>query len=176
MSNQRPTRPDKSIHDSEPMAPKNSSPLNSVLSTPTGKYDALFGGDMNAARDRLRDWETSLRQAVKSSIHDGNDKAFSSMLEEWFRAREAIEKMSDAAWTWARWQFPQVSPLTRHNTEEWIKANPWFDIRGEDDVSRRVLEIDDQLVRDGFDPEQQAYWAELDSRLETVLPGKRWKQ
>jgi hypothetical protein len=152
------------------------SPLHTAVTTPRGKYDALFGGEMNSARDRLREYERALRKAVGDAVRDDNDEAFGNLMEEWFWIREAIEKMADAAGTWARWQFPQMSPLARHNAEKWIAANPWYDPRGEDEDSKRVLEIDRQLAQEGIDPEQQAYWQELDLRVKATFPGTRWRQ
>jgi hypothetical protein len=42
--------------------------------------------------------------------------------------------------------------------------NPWFDPQGGDERSKRVLQIDQNLTNEGYNPLSLEYWRELDKR------------
>ena len=46
----------------------------------------------------------------------------------------------------------------------------WWDPRGGDRDSQRVLSIDRSLVQEGYDPVSKDYWDELRSRIKEALP------
>jgi len=62
-------------------------------------------------------------------------------------------------------QQPQVDPRVVSYADQWIKANPWYDVNGRDEDSRITKAIDDGLVREGYNPADQDYWLELTKRV-----------
>lgn len=59
----------------------------------------------------------------------------------------------------------QVDPRVVSYADQWIKANPWYDVNGRDEDSRITKAIDDGLVREGYNPADQDYWLELTKRV-----------
>lgn len=69
-------------------------------------------------------------------------------------------------------QQGQQQPSHQRLAEDWVKLNPWFDPQGGDEKSRRVLEIDQKLTRDGYNPNSLEYWHELDKQVGKELKVK----
>jgi hypothetical protein len=51
-----------------------------------------------------------------------------------------------------------------------MERNKWYDPNGGDADSRRALEIDRELAREGWVPTTPQYWEELESRVKKNLP------
>jgi hypothetical protein len=60
---------------------------------------------------------------------------------------------------------PTVDPRVTNLAQEWIKANPWYDPQGRDEDSAITKAIDNQLVREGYDPASYEYWTALTERV-----------
>jgi hypothetical protein len=54
--------------------------------------------------------------------------------------------------------------------QRFFAQNDWFDPAGRDEDSKTAKEIDDEVNRDGFDPNTKEYWDELKSRLKEEIP------
>lgn len=67
---------------------------------------------------------------------------------------------------------PEMDNTTLQFAKEFVKENTWYDPQGRDEDSAVVLAIDQTLVRDGFQPNTQEYWAELRKRAARRLPEK----
>ena len=67
---------------------------------------------------------------------------------------------------------PEMDNTTLQFAKEFVKENAWYDPQGRDEDSAVVLAIDQTLVRDGFQPNTEAYWAELRKRAARRLPEK----
>jgi len=65
-----------------------------------------------------------------------------------------------------------MDDITLHYAKEFVKENSWYDPQGRDEESAVVLAIDQTLVRDGFKPNTEEYWAELRKRAARRLPEK----
>jgi hypothetical protein len=70
---------------------------------------------------------------------------------------------------------PQVTQgdLAARLAQDWIKMNPWYDPQSNDERSKKVLEIDQSLADEGYNPNSLEYWRELDRRVETQLTTKK---
>lgn len=64
----------------------------------------------------------------------------------------------------------QMDDVTLHYAREFVKENAWYDPQGRDEDSAVVLAIDQTLVREGFAPNSEEYWAELRKRAARKLP------
>ena len=69
-------------------------------------------------------------------------------------------------------QAPQIDDMTLHYANEFLADNKWYDPQGRDEDSAIVLAIDQGLARDGFNPQTEEYWIELERRAARRLPEK----
>jgi hypothetical protein len=60
---------------------------------------------------------------------------------------------------------PTVDPRVTNLAKDWIAANPWYDPQGRDEDSAITKAIDNQLVREGYDPASYEYWTALTQRV-----------
>ncbi len=67
-------------------------------------------------------------------------------------------------------QEEQLDPKVVVHAKKFISKNEWYDPQGRDQDSAVVLAIDGALAREGFRPETEDYWAELEARAARLLP------
>ena len=65
---------------------------------------------------------------------------------------------------------PVVDPLAQRYASDWMKRNDWYDPAHRDEDSQLALSVDAALAEEGYNPKSREYWAELDSRLQDLLP------
>lgn len=65
-----------------------------------------------------------------------------------------------------------VDDVSLEYAREFIKDNPWYNPKGNDESSAIVLAIDSALVKEGLDPRSGDYWDELRDRVRRRLPEK----
>lgn len=65
-------------------------------------------------------------------------------------------------------QSQQPQQLATQLAQDWMKMNPWYKPNTGDDRSQKVLEIDQNLANDGYNPNTLEYWRELDKRVEAL--------
>jgi hypothetical protein len=70
---------------------------------------------------------------------------------------------------------PGLDPAVAAHAQEFVKENPWYDPQARDEDSAIVLAVDQALARDGYDPKNQDYWAELRKRVARRLPDRMQK-
>lgn len=56
---------------------------------------------------------------------------------------------------------------------DWVKMNSWYDPQAGDPRSKKVLEIDQSLADEGYNPNSLEYWRELDRRVEAETSSSR---
>lgn len=69
-------------------------------------------------------------------------------------------------------QEPQVDSRLVYHASRWMRDHNWYDPNGTDKDSRVVAQIDDRLVKEGYDPRSPEYWDELTDRVQSRLPHK----
>lgn len=75
-----------------------------------------------------------------------------------------------------RQQAPKpVPPRQRELTENFLSKRPWIDPTGDDATASAVRAIDGGVLKDGFRPDTQDYWDELDRRLKKEMPHRYQK-
>jgi len=55
---------------------------------------------------------------------------------------------------------------------EWISKNSWFDTKASDRDSKVALQINAEIVSEGYKPDTPAFWSELSRRIKEELPHK----
>jgi len=73
-------------------------------------------------------------------------------------------------------QQQQIDEATLRHAQEFIKENPWYDAKGQDEDSAIVIAIDQSLTKDGYDPRSADYWDELRKRAARRLPERFQKK
>lgn len=91
---------------------------------------------------------------------------------------QALQKAQQLAYAkqQATMQRPAAKPadgmddMTMYYAKEFIKENPWYDPKAQDEDSAIVLAIDGALIREGFKPDTEEYWDELRDRTARRIP------
>ena len=66
----------------------------------------------------------------------------------------------------------QMDDMTMHYAKKFLDDNKWYDPQGRDEESAIMLAIDQALVKDGFNPQTEGYWDELNKRAGRRLPDR----
>ena len=61
---------------------------------------------------------------------------------------------------------PPVDPAVLSYAQEWTNSNSWYDPHGRDRDSQVVLKIDKVLTDEGYAPDTEDYWNELQARVD----------
>jgi hypothetical protein len=64
----------------------------------------------------------------------------------------------------------QIDPRMQMQAAKWIERNAWYKPALTDTDSRIAKSVDEELVKEGWNPNEADYWDELDSRLQKYLP------
>jgi len=65
---------------------------------------------------------------------------------------------------------PAINPNVQRHASTWIERNEWYKPDLSDMDSKIAKVIDEDLVKEGWDPGTSDYWDELDNRLQKRLP------
>lgn len=112
--------------------------------------------------------ERVIAKAVEAG--NGNDVAQAMRYRDQAIARAQQLNQIKAQATAPRPVEPQIDNMTLHYAKQFIEDHPWYDAQGRDEDSAIVLAIDQGLVRDGFNPQSEEYWAELRKRVGRRFP------
>jgi len=64
----------------------------------------------------------------------------------------------------------QIDPGVQRNAATWIDRNGWYKPDLSDTDSKIAKQVDEVLVKEGWNPGTADYWDELDNRLQKYLP------
>jgi hypothetical protein len=128
--------------------------------------------NVNAIDQRLNEAISEAQQAeriVARAVEAGNGDDVVTAMRMRDEAKEragqlyAAKQQVESAKT--QMSQPTVDPRVTNLAQEWIKANPWYDPQGRDEDSAITKAIDNQLVREGYDPANYEYWQALTERV-----------
>lgn len=88
------------------------------------------------------------------------------------KARQLEAAKKQAEQVAAAPQQKPVDDVSMAYAREFIKENPWYNPKANDESSAIVLAIDNALVKEGLDPRTSDYWEELRDRVRRRLPEK----
>lgn len=135
------------------------------------------GSEIARINKAIEDQETRIlyaKQKIEEATETGNGKLLTSAQELWFEARRDYEalanlkKQSTAPQQQQTIQAPD--PMVQRYASDWMMENGWYDPNGRDPDSKVALTIDQALADEGWSPQTQEYWEELDNRLAKYLP------
>ena len=128
--------------------------------------------NVNAIDQRLNEAVSEAQQAeriVARAVEAGNgDDVVTAMRmrdEAKERATQLYAAKQQVEQAKVQISQPTVDPRVTNLAQEWIKANPWYDPQGRDEDSAITKAIDNQLVREGYDPASYEYWTALTERV-----------
>lgn len=112
---------------------------------------------------RLQYAKMKMSEAMQAS--DGD--AFNKAQEMWDETRTAIRDLKGFKEAQVRPQQTNniPDPKVQRYASDWMERNPWYNPNGGDTDSRIAKVIDEDLVKEGWNPADPEYWEELDNRL-----------
>lgn len=141
------------------------------------KVDA---GEIDKIRNGYSYWERRAQDAVRAKARaiELNDGAGVIAAEEAqreaqgymghfgraYHERTTIMQQQEEA---AQQQGP--NPVVLSHIRTFKTRFPWYNLNGGDENSDLVLELDDEIVKDGFEPTSKEYWTELEKRMRQEL-------
>lgn len=121
--------------------------------------------------------DTSVRlQYAKAKIAEatnaGDGEALAKAQEIWYEARQQVDALNNLKKTAVQPQKQQniPDPRLQRNVAKWMERNPWFSPEIRDLDSKVAKQVDEALTAEGWDPNSDDYWDELDNRLQRYLP------
>jgi len=156
--------------------------LNTNLRTKDKEVNTLGKSSLDASEKQLTD-KIELARAVYTEAFEEGDKD---------RVLKAQEMLNDAQIdlknvTAAKSNYPEIEdvpqqaqpqpqqqvrqqPANDPRAEDWASKNDWF---GKDNVmTAAALAIDAELKGEGYDPQDQDFYQEIDNRLKQAFPQK----
>jgi hypothetical protein len=67
-------------------------------------------------------------------------------------------------------QAPELSPRVQAYVEDFVDRHDWYSVDGRDRDSKIMRVLDEEVANDGFRPDTQDYWDELEKRAAEALP------
>ena len=159
--------------------------LNTNLRTKDKEVNVLGKSSLDASEKQLTD-KIELARAVYTEAFEEGDKE---------RVLKAQEMLNDAqidlkSVTAAKNNYPEIEdvpqqaqpqpqqqvrqqPANDPRAEDWASKNDWF---GKDNImTAAALAIDAELKGEGYDPQDQDFYQEIDNRLKQAFPQKLGK-
>ena len=122
------------------------------------------------SQDAIEIAKTAIREATETQ----NGAALVDAQELYYAARKRVDELGRVKQQFQqRMQQPpkqNIDPNVVKHAQSWMQGKEWYDPSGRDADSRVALTIDNALAEEGWNPREQAYWEELDSRLKKYLP------
>jgi len=135
----------------------------------SGTDFAKLEEELNQAIQIANEAKEHLKNASKESDGEGVAEA----TELYYTARRRAEFLAGVKQKVVKGSEQasyQLDSRIVNNASTWMKKNSWYKHGGADTDSVVAKAVDDQLVRDGYDPRTNEYWDELNDRLAEKLP------
>ena len=142
--------------------------------------------EQRAVTTEFRRIEASLREASSQLSEAEKLREEAKKAENWAAHAEAVEAVMDAKDRVTRLsgardayverarqqeaQANQPSPEVERRAREWRGNNAWYDVSMRNEDSRIAYAISESLAADGYRPDTDRYWTELNKRLAKTLP------
>lgn len=113
----------------------------------------------------LRLQYAKMKMSEAMQVSDGD--AFNKAQEMWDETRTAIRDLKGFKDAQVRPQQTNniPDPKVQRYASDWMERNSWYNPNGGDTDSRIAKVIDEDLVKEGWNPADSEYWEELDNRL-----------
>ena len=118
---------------------------------------------------RLNFAARKLKEAADQSDGDALVKA----QKLWYETQRKLEMMKATkakAVEQVNGQADAPNPRLTQLANAWLNRNSWYNKDGKDEDSQIAKVIDGKMAEEGWNPETEDYWEELDNRLRKRLP------
>lgn len=127
-----------------------------------------------ALDSRIGEAETSIRNAehiIARAIEAGNGDDVATAMRMRDEALVRVQQLKTAKQQVldARNRPAPNDPAAVTLAQEWMRENPWYDVKGGDEDSAITNAIDARLVAEGYNPASVDYWEELTRRVRTRI-------
>lgn len=129
--------------------------------------------NVQTLEQRLAQAQAEVQQAERiiaaaTEAGNGNDVVAAMRIRD--EAMSHARQLSSAKTQFAQQAAqPQINPTVVSYAKEWMEANPWYDPSARDRDSALTKTIDNELVREGYNPASRVYWEELTARVSDAL-------
>ena len=113
------------------------------------------------------------RMKLAEATGSGDGESAVKAQELLYEAREQLQQLNrlkKEADRPAQAAAPAVDPNVQRHASTWIERNEWYKPDLSDTDSKIAKQIDETLVKEGWNPGTSDYWDELDNRLQKYLP------
>ena len=133
------------------------------------------GADMARLEKAIDDEQVRVeyhRMKLAEATTAGDGEAAVAAQEALYDARQKVEQLGRLTHQADRPadNSPRIDPGVQRHAAQWIDRNGWYKPDLSDTDSRIAKVIDEDLVKEGWNPGTADYWDELDSRLQKRLP------
>jgi hypothetical protein len=133
------------------------------------------GADMARLEKAIDDEQVRVeyhRMKLSEATSSGDGEAAVAAQEALYDARQKMEQLSRLKQQADRPadNTSRIDPNVQRHAAQWIDRNRWYLPDLSDTDSRIAKVIDEDLVKEGWNPKTADYWDELDSRLQKRLP------
>lgn len=138
---------------------------SAVLSAERRMSDAVMAGDAEAHSAALREHTLAMQK--------GNELAQTRQkLEQGGAVREKEPAPRQAQPVQQPQRQAEISPEVARLTRSFVDRHPFLDLKngGANTDSRIALALDQEVAAEGFDPNDQDYWDELETRMRKYMP------
>jgi hypothetical protein len=136
------------------------------------QYSELSQIDKQIEDENLRLEYAKMKISEAAAAGDGD--AMVQAQEMMYDSKEKLNSLSGVKNNYTRQsQAPkqeQIDPRMQMQASKWIERNSWYKPNLTDTDSRIAKSVDEELVKEGWNPNEADYWDELDSRLQKYLP------
>jgi hypothetical protein len=129
--------------------------------------------DMNRLDKAIEDQSVRLEYAkmkLSEATASGDGDSAVSAQELLYEARKQLDQLSANKRHANQAPQKQIDPGVQRHAATWIDRNDWYKPDLSDTDSKVAKQIDETLVKDGWNPGTAEYWDELDNRLQKYLP------
>jgi len=134
------------------------------------------GADLARYDKAIDDEELRLNYSIakmREATDNSDGAAFTKAQEMWYDSRRKVEAMKDykvRATQNTSQEAGAVNPKLMKLANSWMEKNDWYSPDSNDEDTAIAKIVDNRLVSEGWNPETQDYWDELDTRLQKRLP------
>lgn len=149
--------------------------MNERLNTVERRSQGADVAMVDAELQKTNEAYNYFKQVHADAVTRADGAAATDAQERMFQAMRRAEQLQGIKEASSKPRVPQAAPLDprlKMHAEQWLERNKWYDPNGSDMDSRVAYTIDSELAREGWDPKTEAYWKELDARVEKYLPHK----
>jgi len=134
------------------------------------------GADLARLDKAIEDQQVRLeyaRMKLSEATGAGDGEGAVSAQELLYEARQQLQQLNHfkkQADQPQQQAAPSINPNVQRQASIWIERNGWYKPDLSDTDSKIAKVIDEDLVKEGWSPDSDDYWDELDSRLQKRLP------